>query len=64
MLFENEISYLRKVLAEDDVYTALDELSKMYGFKSAKQVFKILSSDESEEFKYYKVQQKYNGISV
>lgn len=63
-IFVNGDRVSSKIENEDDVYTALDELSKMYGFKSAKQVFKILSSDESEEFKYYKVQQKYNGIPV
>lgn len=49
---------------DDDVYEALDELSKMYGFDSSKQVFNILSINESEEFRYYKVQQKYNGVPV
>lgn len=63
-IFVNGDRVSTKVEKEEDVFTALDELAKMYGYESAEKVFNILSVNESADFTYYKVQQKYEGVPV
>lgn len=63
-IFVNGDRVSTKVEKEEDVFTALDELAKMYGYESAEKVFNILSVNQSADFTYYKVQQKYDGVPV
>ena len=52
------------VNGRNDVYAVLDELKDLYGFESSKDVFNIISDDNSADFNYYKVRQKYNNIEI
>lgn len=52
------------VETEDDVFKALDEVKDLYGFKSADKEFEIVRKDENQDFTYYRLRQKTNGVLV
>ena len=54
----------QKVKTEEDVFKALNEVRDMYGFEDAKKEFKVLNTDTSLDFTYYRLQQIHNGYPV
>ena len=53
-----------KVASEEDVYTVLESTKDIFNIVNAKEEFKILRTDEFEGYKYYRLQQKYQGLDV
>lgn len=49
---------------KEDIFDLLNEIKALYGYKNAKDVFRIESVNTSENITYYKVQQIYDYIDV
>ena len=53
-----------EINSDDDIYKALDKIKDKLKFKNAKEEFKIVSINENNGYKYYKLAQLYKGIEV
>lgn len=53
-----------KVYNNDDTYKVLESLKEFYGIENSKNEFNILSVNDALNFKFYKLNQKINGITV